>query len=323
MEPERKRLCVSPPAEPTWELPAFDAFQLPPLASTLRIVTWNVWFDPQHANERMALLFAEALRAAPDVICLQEVVEELATSIRQHSALGDAYSISANEIGAYGCLMLVRHSLSASFREIEFECSNMGRSLLIAELAPSLAVATTHLESLNSPRARAKQLRIARDALAPYERAILCGDFNFDSTQNFGDWRKIPPRPPRPTREDDDSDEEEYKGPIRQDAASMLENRVLAEVLGDDYVDCWPALRPGEPGHTFDGASNRHVRDAHECMRYDRVMARGMQPLEISMLGVAKEQQPDALLPSDHYGLCAVVERVRSGGSEGGGGAVR
>ena len=61
MEPERKRICVSPPAEPTWELPAFDAFQFPPLASTLRIVTWNVWFDPQHANERMALLFAEAL----------------------------------------------------------------------------------------------------------------------------------------------------------------------------------------------------------------------------------------------------------------------
>ena len=44
----------------------------------LRIVTWNVWFSPRQAEERMAALFSQALATAPDVLCLQEGLPELA-----------------------------------------------------------------------------------------------------------------------------------------------------------------------------------------------------------------------------------------------------
>ena len=40
--------------------------------TTLRIVTWNVWFSDHQADLRMAALFSELLEQAPDVACLQE-----------------------------------------------------------------------------------------------------------------------------------------------------------------------------------------------------------------------------------------------------------
>ena len=306
LQPERKRLCIEPPVPPTWALPDLDAFELPPLTNgrTLRVVTWNVWFAPIDADERMAALFKEALAAAPDVICLQEVVPELAAHIRGCAVLRKVYSISDNDVGAYGCLLFVRWSLRATFCEVALP-SHMGRSLLVATWTPpftegSVAVATVHLESLNSAPRRAKQLQVARDALQPHAHALLLGDFNFDSTQNFGDWCAIPPRPPRLSQ-----------------GARRLENGVLADVMCD-YLDVWPALRPAEAGHTFDGGSNPHVGDPHERMRYDRVMTRGVTPVEISMLGerprgpsegeVAAEGSEAGPVPSDHYGLCAILQ---------------
>jgi len=315
LQPERKRLCIEPPTAPTWALPPFDDFALPPQSSlrTLRVVTWNVWFAPQSADERMAALFSEALSNDPDVLCLQEVVPELAASVRGCAALRKQYAISENNVGAYGCLLLARHALRASFHEVAFECSNMGRSLLIAEWSPPLcegrrvAVATTHLESLNNARTRAKQLRIAADALSRYKQAMIVGDFNFDSTQNWGDWREIPPRPQRP--QCDSAGDDEYAGPVRQPTPE-LENEVLDTWL-NGYTDAWPALRPDEAGHTFDGATNPHIPDAQERMRYDRVMVRGMVAKEITMLGTLSAAAPendDASPPSDHYGLCAVID---------------
>ena len=148
----------------------------------------------------------------------------------------------------------------------------------------------------------------------PLLRLCRCGDFNFDATHNFGDWRQKPSRPPRPNRDASSSDDEQYAGPVRQPPPA-LENDVLASAL-PGYLDAWAALRPEEPGHTFDGATNPHVADPQECMRYDRVMVRGARPVEITMLGQrpqgmegAEEDGEEAVVvPSDHYGLCTVVE---------------
>ena len=303
-------LCIQPPSEPTWHLPPFDDFVLTPyVAASLRVVTWNVWFSPLEADERMAALFTEALGASPDVLCLQEVVPRLANAIHA-SALRNVYAISPNTIDSYGCLLLVRRTLAPTFCEIALP-SRMGRTLLVAEWAsPScsspVAVATVHLESLNNAAARAKQLRVAYNELRVYEQVLLCGDFNFDATRNFGDWLPVPPRPPRPSGDSDSDDEEPYSGPLRQ-AAGALENDVLSLRL-PGYTDAWPALHgPLELGHTFDGARNPRVRDPEEQMRYDRVMVRGAHVSNIWLLGTG-DSRAAAIVPSDHYGLCADVE---------------
>jgi len=318
MQQERKRLSVD--VSPSWTLPPLHTFQLPPPAPNkrLKVITWNVWFSPVQAEARMAALFHETLAALPDVICLQEVVPALAASIRACAALRREYAISDNNVGSYGCIVLARHSLQPRFTEVAYACSAMGRSLIVAELSPPsaagrVAVATTHLESLNNARRRARQLKVAAEALSPFQQAALVGDFNFDSERNYGDWRPIPPRPPRPSPSDSSDDDGE---PGR----AVLENVVLGAFL-PSYVDAWPALRPGERGHTFDGASCPYVADPEERMRYDRVMVRGMAPAAIAMLGtrpppparepntaVAVGAEAAEVVPSDHYGLCAVLE---------------
>ena len=347
---QRKRLhdlMIEPQCEPSWSLPpciSNSVSRMPPVSlNSLRVATWNVWFAPLDTEDRMAALFREALDVAPDVLCLQEVVPELAASIRACAPLLSLYDISQNDVGAYGCLILARRELRAKFMEVAFPSSNMGRSLLIAEWTPpfeaggTVAVATVHLESLNCAPERARQLRIARDALAGEgRRVVLCGDFNFDSCQNWGDWKqswkklrvagdggKIHKRPSSMDR--------------RASGLPLLENEVLSNVLGDAYVDAWPSLRPEEAGLTFDGGINPHVADGEEQMRYDRVMVRGLGLRSIDLLGLAAAQEHhrrrlkrcegvdetagsagaaghdgdddhDVVVPSDHFGLCAVLD---------------
>ena len=51
-------------------------------------------------------------------------------------------------------------------------------------------------------------------------------------------------------------------------------------------------MRGAELGLTFDGAINPYVQDPGERMRYDRVMAKGLRPVHIEMLGEIAPQ-PD------------------------------
>jgi len=114
------------------------------------------------------------------------------------------------------------------------------RQLLVAQLG-DVAVGTVHLESLANHPMRERQLRSCESILASHSNAILVGDFNFDSEQNFK-----PPHEP-------------------------LENEALVQIM-PEFVDLWPALR-AERGLTFDSGVNPYIGKS-EHMRYDRVMTR-------------------------------------------------
>jgi len=298
---------------PTWHAALASA---PRVDSTrLKVLTWNVWFDEFCIEARLDALVATVLGRGVDVVCFQEVLPEFAAALRASSLIKATFDVSANDVKPYGCMMLVRRALGAKIREVPFEETNMGRSLLIAELHPSRAeetwkaglVGTVHLESLNSAKMRRWQLAACARELSRHRNAILCGDFNFDDTQEWGDWRRKCQRP-----------------------ASELENRVLSEVL-PSFADQWPILRPSERGATFDGGSNPVcVHDRGEVMRYDRVMLHkgnaasswvdwiaaklpgtaATDPFSqwagraIEMLGTEDIGGGcDGLKPSDHYGL--------------------
>jgi len=102
--------------------------------ASLRVITWNVWFDSFYMEERFHALVTTVLRRRPDVLCLQEVVPKVATSLRASAILTGAYDISSNDVRPYGCLILAHKSLRAVFSETAFEVSIMNRSLLTAEL---------------------------------------------------------------------------------------------------------------------------------------------------------------------------------------------
>ena len=144
-------------------------------ADQLRIVTWNIWFDPSRQDERLQMLLSEALRTAPDIIALQEVVPRVAEAIRSCMTLNALYVVSPFSISQYGVLMLVRRSLAPTFSIAPLP-SQMGRSLLIATCA-TVVVATVHLESLNN--APTRRMALASRTEAPpnlwVERLIVLG----------------------------------------------------------------------------------------------------------------------------------------------------
>lgn len=253
----------------------------------LRVLTWNVWFDSFFGPLRQRALMKELLAVAPDVACLQEVLPVFAEVLRQDSAIREVYDISSQDVAPYGCLMLARRDLQPQFGSQPLP-TRMGRSLLFAECAaryPGLFVATVHLESLSSAAVRKQQLQVAAAVLERYPTSVICGDFNFDDTQTWGDWQRQRP----------------------QLAPEALENNVLRDVL-PSFCDAWRFVHPSEPGKTFDGEANPIcVRDRFERMRYDRVLAStsgGLEPTAAELLGTTDiECQQAALKPSDHFGL--------------------
>jgi len=252
-------------------------------ADRLRVVTWNVWFDDFYILQRHDAIMKESLVLSPDFICFQEVLPEFAKALREHAGLNELYDISPFRIEGYGVIMLASKDLRVDFGQNEFP-TRMGRSLLHATAharLPGVVVATAHLESMNSRSYRKQQLEVAANYLRGAERAVICGDFNFDDRKSWGDWqRSVPLLPPE-----------------------ELENHVLEEVL-PDFVDTFLEFGHDEETRwTFDGTRNPVcVRDSGERMRYDRLMAKGLRAQSYRMLGEAAIND-QGVRPSDHYGL--------------------
>lgn len=188
----------------------------------------------------------------PDFVALQESTKPFHTVcntewVREH------YSVSQPQYGeGYGTLIL--SGLPCEFHRAPLP-TRMQRDFLaaVAQInGQSFIFSTVHLESLDSPRARASQLREISRLLekSGASTAILCGDFNFDANTNFMSRNSgLAP-------------------------GEALENAILAEAL-PRFTDLWAQLRPDQQGFTFDTTANAMLRKrprARECMRYDRVM---------------------------------------------------
>ena len=251
--------------------------------NSMRIVTWNVWFDHRRQSERLKLLLATLAKENADVIGLQEIVPDVAARIRQHAGVTARYDISENTISGYGCLLLVRRDLNPAFAELPLP-TTMGRSLVAAEIdtyghagTRRRVVGTVHLESLDSEPMRAAQLR---QISAVEGLDVLCGDFHFDDVATWGEWRD--PRRKRPP--------------------AALENNVLALAL-PKFVDAWSTVFSKHSGLTFDGATNPWIRDRGERMRYDRVLVRKSLGRPIAAERLGSSPAADGLFASDHWGL--------------------
>ena len=87
-----------------------------------------------------------------------------------------------------------------------------------------------------------------------------------------------------------------------------LENKLTLDTVLPRRIDYWPVVHPNLTGVTFDGANNQPaVQDTQEMMRYDRIMVRGFQPND-AMLQGTDAINTWGLRPSDHYGVCVMIE---------------
>lgn len=237
-------------------------------ASSLELVTWNVWFGALERERRQAALWAELERVAADVVCLQEVVPEhlAGPQFERRALLGDW--ISDEQLADYDVVMLSR--LPVREHERVALPTTMGRSLLVARLDidPPLTVATVHLDSHeDSTDMRVQQLRVVTKYLADEPDVVLLGDMNFPAE------------------------------------ADRPENEPL---IG--WTDVWPRLRFDDPGYTIDTHINHMrwlLKRKHAQRRIDRVFlrSRNWRPDAIKLLGTESLPDDSMTFVSDHLGL--------------------
>lgn len=244
-------------------------------AVDVRVVTWNVWFGAYRFEARCEAVIAELARRRPEVIALQEVTEGMLAPLLDERWLRDDYEVSQRRVLGYDVVIATRLPV-VRFDEIALP-TDMGRRVVLAELACGLTIATVHLESTREEApARAAQLRVLQPALAhDRDDVVLVGDMNF------------------------------APGDPLESAA-----------LDPSFVDVWPLIHREHAGYTIDTEHNamrlamtapvrRPVRK-----RIDRmfVRSRRWRPQSIELIGTEPIDQarPTATFASDHFGLEAV-----------------
>eukprot|EP00029_Vermamoeba_vermiformis_P005461 TRINITY_DN1904_c0_g1_i1.p1 TRINITY_DN1904_c0_g1~~TRINITY_DN1904_c0_g1_i1.p1 ORF type:complete len:327 (-),score=7.09 TRINITY_DN1904_c0_g1_i1:85-1065(-) len=251
---------------------------------TLKFLTYNIWFADFHSRVRWQGLADLVRDNDPDFICFQEVTRPFLEVLVAQPWVREKY-VSSDAIGntfqSYGVVILSKYPC----RKFELHPfpSGMGRSLLIGQFyvnGEELAVATSHLESMENGHFRRSQLIITEELLRQYPNAFFMGDFNFDATSNYNDPKQ-----------------------------TSLENNNLRHWM-PEYVDTWQLLHPELKGYTFDTDNNAMIaNNSKEITRYDRIMYRSKNwtPTSIQIIGDREITRigNHPILPSDHYGLVA------------------
>lgn len=239
---------------------------------TLRVATFNVWFDAFERELRHGAVLTILEQEDPDVIALEEVTQPFLDSLLASAWVRANYALSRVALDAthrYDVVMLSR--LKGGRFTAHALTSAMGRKLHTVYLETTsglVAIGGVHLESMKQMTpTRLTQIDECVPLLCAAPTAIWLGDFN--------------------------------AGP-----ASEEDQRIRTA-----FRDAWDEL-VSEPGYTRDTTQNamlaRLKDDRHQ--RIDRVFIRSnaFTPTSIRMLGTQPIEGTSGLVfPSDHFGLVA------------------
>ena len=136
-------------------------------------------------------------------------------TLKSNSDIKRMYCVTNNPICAYGIISIEKKDIATEieFHEVDL-VSRMGRSLLVTKIRVKFSrlkegvnetetcyiqVGNVHLESLANEPCRRQQLVASSEYLAQEHQSqptatMLVGDFNFDSSQTWGDWNQSHPR---------------------------------------------------------------------------------------------------------------------------------
>mmetsp|Transcript_10189 Transcript_10189/g.25879 ORF Transcript_10189/g.25879 Transcript_10189/m.25879 type:complete len:458 (+) Transcript_10189:34-1407(+) len=285
--------------------------------SRLKVLSYNVWFDPNSLPTRMKALGELINQHKPHVICMQEMTLE-AYGVFQRSAwwsdyVGSFQALTAGQpYKSYSEELFVLRSAASSdlrFDRVPFPRSIMGREHVTAEFTlknttTNVLASTSHLESPTPPRGfhveeRQNQLKQAlqtmeqRAAKKSTSVAFFAGDMNWTETRG---------------KANDNGD----------GAVSFPNNK---------WSDAWLTCHPNDKGYTYDASTNPALK-GYLKGRLDRCFVRlpaewnvadaslvgrevvpgAMRPFMPRGAGAGTLAEPLPMCISDHYGLLVTLE---------------
>jgi hypothetical protein len=159
-----------------------------------------VWFDKENKNERMVSLIENIKIINPDIVCFQEVTEDVLAYIKKRLTTYNIFPKTLDSV--YGCVIISKYPISKT--KIYKLTTNMNRNLLVAKIDvryeilegdmvraenKHLLISTCHYESeFNSVNlTKIKQfneVKIILDRLSKqYGDIIHCADTNITGSE--------------------------------------------------------------------------------------------------------------------------------------------
>ena len=262
----------------------------PPVPDILRLVTFNIWFEPLEAELRMAGLIDAMLGEAPDgcepapphFVALQEATPRLMALILADDRVRARYAVCGLDARPYGVVMLGDRRLAPrvpEVRRVVLPTTMDGRTLLMA-VGPRLVIGGVHLDSKpHNEAVRGEQVEVVKAALEGARGAAgamaVMGDFNYHVSGESG-------------KEVDDA------------------------MVSGELVDAWRECKVDAAGLTFDCEVNAMLAadkaPKKVQVRFDRVYAAGAEPVAAAVIGQRAIDGCEVVWPSDHFGLVAWLQ---------------
>jgi endonuclease/exonuclease/phosphatase family metal-dependent hydrolase len=242
----------------------------------LSVTTYNIWFNDTHAEQRHRTIADLLSRESPDIMAFQEVTPAALTVFLEQPWIRERYFGAAAVGGRRGNYgMLLLSRVPVDSVTYTRLPTELSRGYLTAQL------------TVNGARLSVVDLHLESGKASAALRARQFGRIR-DSQRDAADVVMMG----------------DFNIRDSEDA-----------VIGQDYRDAWPALRPAEPGYTEDTTINHmrfDMKDKHRHVRFDRVLIKGDAwiPESIELLG--REPISAALprvFPSDHFGVRCVLRR--------------
>jgi endonuclease/exonuclease/phosphatase family metal-dependent hydrolase len=150
----------------------------------LSVISYNVMFNEEYLEQRHTTLLALIRDNATDVVCLQEVLEQVVDWFIGN--LADIYTPVATKLQplgrAYGELVFIKTEIATA---VSYQCleldGKMGRALQHVEVKKDNVlynIMTFHLESMNCSKVRREQLDKIWLYASRLPNVVCCGDTN-------------------------------------------------------------------------------------------------------------------------------------------------
>jgi len=245
---------------------------------SLRLLTWNLWFNDYLQVERLRAVQAYIEELNPHIVAFQEVTPVAETVFAELRGVYQKVPALLPEGQWYWEALYSRLPFSGTSGRFSFSNSEMGRGLTLLHIPElNLAVGCVHLESEDEHAVRRQQFSFVVNRLdeMPAENKIILGDMNCRQGQNLDD------------------------------------------LLTAGWSDAWKTACAEKEGFTRDPRRNIMAASG-KGHRLDRIYfkCRDFTLLSIRLIGTAEHRTAldETFMPSDHFGLLLDLAPVDAAG---------